>query len=153
MQKNILFLCVIFFLAGCTQSKQLAHMDELLTLKGMSENRDEQAKYVDQQNKNFDQLLAVVRANRIKEFPNKNTILKEFGGPVIVSSVMENDQPAEQWLYRYATKYFDTEKVYLYFDAKGNLTRCDDIVPAENVARREPTLAPPQEPSHEQNKN
>ena len=136
--KRVLFI-LLFFLTGCMQAKQLAHLDPLLRLKGMSENGDEKNKFVEQQNKRFEQLAAVVKAGRIHEFRDKKQILEAFGEPVFTKTVTEDSVlgngepfshvPAEQWLYRYATKYFNAEKIYLYFDDKGNLLRCDYVIP------------------------
>ena len=133
--KKIILLFILFFLTGCTQAKQLAHLDQLMTLQDMSNGQDEQAKFVEEQNKKFAQLLEIVKADRLKEYPDKKTILKSFGEPVIVRPVVENGQPTEEWLYRYATKYFNSDKVYLYFDEKGNLSRWTHVpAPAEKVA-------------------
>ena len=47
----LLFLSCVVFGGGCAK---LAHLQELLTLKGFSSERDRQDLYVEKQNKNFD---------------------------------------------------------------------------------------------------
>lgn len=136
MEKRILAAVLLFALTGCTQAKQVAHMDELLKLKAMSESRDEQAKYIEEQNKRFDALLETVKTDRLKEYPDKKSIVKLFGQPVFTRDVVQDGQPAEQWLYRYATKYFKSDKVYLYFDAQGKFSRFEYVPapPEKNAA-------------------
>ena len=130
------------------QAKQLQHLDELLTLQDMSKDRDQQIKYVDEQNKKFDQLLEVVNAGRLSEYSDKKKVVKAFGEPILAKSIVEDGQPAEEWLYRYATKYFNSDKIYLYFDGQGNLIRGQHVVPAApNVA----STAPEAETPHGQN--
>ena len=125
---RFVFIIILFFFTGCTQAKQLAHLDQLLVIKGMSDNRDEQFKSVDEQNKKFEQLLEVVKNNWLNKYPDKKSILSSFGPPIFSRSVVDEGQPREEWLYRYATKYFNTDKIYLYFDGKGNLIRGDRVV-------------------------
>ena len=129
MERKFLFIILLFFLTGCTQAKQLAHLDQLMTLQGLSENRDEQANFVDDHNKKFAQLREAVKNDQLKEYPNKKVILQAFGEPIIAKTVMDQGEPREEWLYRYATKYFNSDKIYLYFDSQGNLIRCDHVVP------------------------
>lgn len=141
MGRNILLVIFLFTLTGCTQAKQVAHMDELLRLKGMSESQDEQGKFVEDQNKRFDMLIEAVKSGRLKEYPDKKSIVKSFGPPVFIRDTVQDGQPAEQWLYRYATKYFKSEKVYLYFDLQGKLLSHFEYVPAppETIAVKTPS--------------
>ena len=118
--KNKFFICVLMILfSGCTK---LAHLQELLILKAVSDNRELQRKYVEAQDKNFEKLLAAFKSNRIQQFTTKKQFLKEFGEPIFSREAMKDGQTYEQWLYRYPVKYFDSEKIYLYFDDQGKLS-------------------------------
>ena len=116
---------ILFFLgqAGCAK---VAHMQELLTLKSLSDNQAQQEKYVESQDKKFGQLLEAVKANRISQYPNQKSILNAFGEPILRKKKADN---TEQWVYRYSAKLFNSEKVCVYFDREGKLTRFEHILP------------------------
>jgi len=115
--KSVLIVSFIF-LNGCAK---LAHMQELLTLKAMSDNGDEQRRFVAAQDARFETLLEKVKNNQLGEYPNRKSVFRAFGEPIFTKQVQRNDQTQEQWLYRYATKFFDSPKVYLYFNPKGKV--------------------------------
>ena len=119
------FLFFLFsFLCGCTQVKQLAHLDQLLTLKAIGENHDAQTKFINEHDKKFEQLLAAVKADQLKEYPDKKSILKSFGEPTAVTRpALDGGQSQEQWVYRYALISKAKDKVYLYFDDRGKFIR------------------------------
>ena len=147
MKKRVSLIVLLFCLTGCAK---LAHLDQLLTLKDLSENRDAQTKSVEAQNKNFEQLLAALKNDRLKEYPDKKSILKSFGKPVILKFVIDNGQPKEQWIYRYATEYFKSEKIYFYFDEQGNVNCWEHVVPVtETVVNKasDASLIPPKQES------
>ena len=115
---NIIFPLLVLSLTGCAK---LAHMQELLRLKDYSDNKEVQAKYVKEQDRKFEQLLAAVRESKIESYQNKKNFLAEFGNPVFSRQVTHAGKTMDMWLYRYTTKYFSSEKVYLYFDQAGKL--------------------------------
>ncbi len=120
----------LIIFSGCAK---LAHLEQLLTLKAVSDNRDYQAQYVEEQNKKFEALLAAVKNNSLLEnYPHKKMIVKNFGEPVFSREVEHKGQSLELWLYRYATQYFGSEKVYLYFDETGKLLDFGHFIPPEN---------------------
>jgi len=112
-------LCVFF--SGCSFVKKMQHLPQLLTLKRYSQEQSDLSEEVKKQNQQFDALLASISGGGFKEYKTAVRVRREFGSPVF-SRVTERDaRPVEEWLYRYATKYKDTDKVYLYFDFQGNL--------------------------------
>lgn len=118
MTKNIFlgFSLLVFF--GCAE---VNHLDQLLTIKAAGDNQTLQQKAVHLQNKNFKSLLKVISENHLKDYPSKESVLKNFGEPAYAKTVKENDTSKDVWLYRRAKDFFGAEKVYLYFDDKGNL--------------------------------
>ena len=96
-------------------------MDELLTLKGVADEQKGQSKYVGQQDKRFENLRAVVQSGQIKKYSHQKQIASKFGEPIYKKSAKREDQTLELWIYRYSVKYFDSDKVYLYFDQEGKL--------------------------------
>lgn len=118
MKKLIPILCVIFAFTGCSK---LAHLDQLLTLKAMGENKDQQEKFVKQQDQNFEKILQAYRDDRLGEFPDAKSIQKAFGAPIAVSEEMKDGVNRIKWLYRYSVKMLSSDKLYLYFSTDGKL--------------------------------
>jgi len=112
----IISLAVSF--SGCAK---LAHLQELLTIKGYSDEKDAQEKYVKTQDAKFAKLLAAVDDGTIVRYTTRAKLQKAFGDPVYSHSVNENGVACEEELYRYSLGYFDSAKVYFYFDAKGKV--------------------------------
>ena len=122
----LMIILAAVWLGGCAK---LAHLKELLTLKTLSENQAEQKKYIDRQNKKFEGLLIAVNNNELAKYPDKKSILKEFGEPILTKTVFEDEEVREEWLYRYSAKLSGSEKVYLYFDVTGRLVNWKDVLP------------------------
>ena len=121
-----IFFC--FFLIIFTGCAKLAHLDELLTLKALSDDRDQQDLYVANRGKKFEKLVAALKDSSIGRFGYKKDFLKEFGEPILVQPIGHgsgNDvvvmKPGERWIYRYPVRPFGSPKVYLDFDRSGKL--------------------------------
>ncbi len=134
MNKIFISLLGVVFLSGCAK---LAHLDDLLRLKSLSDNQAQQRKYVEEQNKKFEALLDIVKNNRIHEYPNKESFLKAFGGPIFAKKIQRDDKTLEQWLYRYAQKLSGSEKVYVYFDEAGNFVDFKHVKSENKTANHE----------------
>ena len=81
-------------------------------------------KQVERQNKKFAQLVEATKKDSfLKEYSTKDKIKRHFGEPIFSRPETKDGKDLELWLYRKATKYFDGDKIYLYFDSLGNLTR------------------------------
>lgn len=129
--KGLIFAALLPVFGGCAK---LAHLEELLCLKGLSENREGQKQFVIQQNENFDRLVQAVAAGEVQSGMKREVFLKKFGEPVFHRPVTVNGIEQEEWLYRYATKYSGAEKVYVYFSAEGKLlTWKHEAPPSEKV--------------------
>ena len=126
---RILILIVgLIFLNGCAK---IAHLQELLTMKALSDNQDAQSKDVKKQDEKFKKLLEVVNNNQMSQYPNKKSFLKAFGEPIFFKEIEKDGQKLEQWLYRYSTKLFDSERMYIYFDREGKLVSWRHVKPEE----------------------
>ena len=109
-------------LCGCAK---VSHLDQLLTLKGVADEQTQIGKFVDEQDRKFDTMVAEAKAGTLDQYGSKQKIVRTFGEPVHVQNVMENNRELEACLYRYSTEFFDTDKVYIYFDADGSLVRSE----------------------------
>lgn len=129
MKTVTVFVAGLFLACALSGCAKLAHLQELLTLKGLSDNQAAQQKYVEKQDKRFEQLLEAVKANRMNEFSDQKAFLKAFGEPIFKKST---DTSGQKWLYRYTAKLFGSEKVYLYFDQSGKLLNYEHVKPNSN---------------------
>ena len=115
----IFFCSFAVFLAGCAK---LAHLEELLRLKELSDDRDRQDQYREKQDQYFERLLTALKNDSLNRFTDRRSFLQAFGPPIFARSVRHPDgQTTEQWLYRYTTRPFDSPKVYCYFSPDGKL--------------------------------
>ena len=84
--------------------------------------------------------MRTIENGKMQQYTNKNKIRKSFGEPVYLGSFQVDGKTMEEWMYRYAIKYFDSPKVYLYFDEKGALDRWGMVSSRELASLK--TLAP-----------
>lgn len=115
---RLLFIFLIFNLCGCAM---FSHYEQLMTLKHLGDNQKETAKYVESQDKLFEQLLDDMKNDKIKPHMLKNDIITLYGEPVFYKDVAENTSVKEMLLYRKSTEYFSSDKVYMYFNGEGEL--------------------------------
>ncbi|UCD15044.1 MAG: hypothetical protein JSV34_04800 [Candidatus Omnitrophota bacterium] len=119
--KILIYLCAFFCLSGCAI---IRHREQLSTLKRIGANRQKASQYIERQEKLFYVLLGDVRDNKLKKGSLKKRILGVYGDPVLYRDV-EGDAggAVEELLYRHPTKYFSSERIYMYFDSEARLTR------------------------------
>jgi len=122
LSKFIIFIFGIFLISGCASGGKL---DKLLTLKGLSEEQAQMGEYVDAQDKKFEFMLKEQKDGKLDQYLSKDKIVRTFGEPVYVNHVRENDQKLEIWLYRNATQFFGSQKIYIYFDSDENFVRSE----------------------------
>src|SRR3989338_5984223 len=118
-------------LCGCSS------LPQLLTLKSYGDNQAAQKKYAETQDKSFEKLVKAVNDNRLQEYPDKKNFLKYFGDPIYTKNLVKQGQPVEEWLYRYAARFFNSEKVYLYFDPDGKLVDSKHVLHKEEIKAQE----------------
>ena len=129
MRKILRLFCLIFLLAGCAK---LEHLQELLTLKDLSDDRDQQDLYAQRHDENFERLVNAVKDKSIDQYKTKKNFLQAFGKPLVTEQVSLDGESLEKWLYRHTTLSFGSPKVYLYFDQSGKLKRWQYFSREEN---------------------
>lgn len=115
----------LLVLGGCAK---LEHLQELLTLKEYSDGQARLEKSITRQNKRFDQLVLAVKENRLEEYPDERSFIKNFGEPILVKEVEKDGMKLQQWLYRYAIQSTAKEKVYVYFDEHQKFVTGEHVV-------------------------
>ena len=118
MRRILRLFCFVFLLAGCSK---LEHLQELLTLKDLSDEREQQDLYVQKHDEDFERLVKAAKDNAIEQYKTKKNFLKTFGKPLVTEQVSLDGESLEKWLYLYTTRSFGSPKVYLYFDQFGKL--------------------------------
>jgi hypothetical protein len=99
----------------------LRHASEIERLQDYGRNTEEQKRYVQEQNKKFEELLRVVKDGEISKYKTQQDFLEVFGAPIFMKNVSDKKDRTVLWLYRYCEKMYGSEKVYLYFDSAGSL--------------------------------
>jgi hypothetical protein len=125
--KHAIVLAITLVSCGCMQLKAVPHMDELLRIKDYSDEKDAQAKWIEGEVNTFERLLTSVRNGSIKSYPDHNAVAAEFGKPVLAEEVQDAGQTVSRWLYRHPIQKLATDRVYLYFDAGGQLVKSEHI--------------------------
>lgn len=120
--------CFLVFASGCAQVKQIQNLEPLLTLKGYADEKDAQEKWVLKENENFNALALSVKDQSINRFKDKESIRQQFGDPVLIEELTENNNPIQRWLYRHPIQKLATDRVYLYFDSNDQLLRSEYII-------------------------
>ena len=112
--KITLLLIIMFFVTGCGQ--------HVHTLKQYSKEQDLIARQVETAKKKFNLLVEDIKQERLKEGRSKRKFIRIYGKPVITNAIDSNEAVLEL-LYRDPLKFFDTPKVYVYFNKEEKLIR------------------------------
>lgn len=119
----ILLLTLMFSLSGCSQPLKL-----LMRLNSEDKALSRQLKLGQRR---FDLLVRDIERGRLKIGDSEKSILARYGEPVLRLGVEANEQ-FEKLLYRYPMQYFNSSKVYLYFDASDRLMKWSMIDPVRD---------------------
>lgn len=105
-------------------------MDQLLLLNAAGNAQASMDKDVALQNKNFAKLVSAIQsADFAQQYFNKRLIVEAFGEPIFTRLEKKDNRDVEFALYRKATEYFNSERVYFYFDPGGALLSWQHINP------------------------
>ena len=100
--------CLSFLLTGCAK---IEHLQELLTLKDLSDDRDQQDIYVKNHDESFERLLAAVQTNSLSQFPDRMSLLRNIGKPVLIKQAVWNGESLERWIYHRLIKSLGLSKI------------------------------------------
>ena len=117
----ILSAFIVIYLEGCSS---LRYTEQLLVLKRLSDSQRNINNYLGEQEKFFEKLLADIKKEKIELGTSKDDFLTNYGKPVLIRKDFKKSM-GEVFLYRYPTKYFNSDKVYVYFDRFGKLVNLE----------------------------
>ncbi len=113
-------LALIVMLVACAGCAEVQYLDQALTLKAYSDEKDGQNAYVAKHDARFEDMLRQSqKPDAFKRYVQKASFVREFGEPVFCRSLGELDE----CLYRRIVKPSESPKIYLYFNARGDLVR------------------------------
>ena len=111
----ILALSAVFLAGGC-----VFFSSEFHTLRQAAASQKEIKSYVHEQDEFFEKLLSEVKEGKLQAGLSREEFIKSYGDPVLVEDTSLH-LASSVLLYRYAAKYFASDKVYAYFDAQDKL--------------------------------
>ena len=108
MNLAIISLLVIF--SGCAAVRNPTQMKTLLKLNS---SQKQMHSYVTKQERGFKRLCSDIDRKRLKVGLSQREVVSLYEEPVLEREV----KGKIQWLYRHPTEYFNSDRVYLYFDS------------------------------------
>jgi len=115
----IVSFVIVFFASGCAI---FSKAEGLMRLKRYSDGQAEIERYVDKQADLFDQLVSDLEDGKLETGTSRKQFIRSYGDPVLANPV-KNASGEEVLLYRHPLKYFNTDRVYAYFDSSQKLIR------------------------------
>lgn len=117
MIKPVLFLFFIFLsltlLQGCAL---FTKAPQLLTLKRLGDSQKQMELDVEAKKKNLEKLIKDIEADKLERGLSFKKFISRYGEPVLEKEVKKGGR-MKKLLYRHPVEYFNTDKVYLYFDS------------------------------------
>ncbi len=114
----LLIAATSFLSAGCS------NLQGLLTLKRLGDNQATTQRYVEQQAKLFERLIADIKSGTIAQDLTFRQFVRSYGEPIL----SRPDEPCvgmTTYLFRHPTDFFKSDRVYATFDSTGALTQWD----------------------------
>lgn len=99
----------------------MEHLDELLTLKSVSDSQRDIDIYLQKQEKGFSRLMNDINNNQLSKGKSRRSIIQDYSEPILVKKTNGENSIREILLYRKPTECFNSDRVYLYIDNKGKL--------------------------------
>lgn len=128
MKKFVIVFGAVLLVCGCTQMKQIQHLDELLTLKEYSDEKDGQEKFVNESVKNYERLAQMIDDGTIEQIKTGKEIMKIFGRPIASKTIVREGLTFYQWLYRHPIlSKAGNERVYLYLTPENRLVHWEHL--------------------------
>jgi len=109
-------LVTVFFAIGCSR------VEGLLTLKRLGDSQEQMQRSVDKQKAYLLKLIKDIKEDKLTPGSSIDDIERRYGEPVLVKEGQEMSS-IKVFLYREPTNYFESDKVYLYFNKEEKLTK------------------------------
>ncbi|MBU2251355.1 MAG: hypothetical protein KKH25_03785, partial [Candidatus Omnitrophica bacterium] len=113
--KFLILAALVFNLSGCLFKENI---EGLLTLKQLGKNQKYIERSIKAQERLFRKLTADIKKDKLKLGIPVESFLRSYGEPVVSKDI---PSLGKRFLYRHPTNYFDSDKVYIYFDRQDQL--------------------------------
>ena len=122
MKKIVPYLLMALLgLSGCSI---LFNLDEISVMGDYSREKGDQHRLVKSINDHYDALTKAIDKKAINEYKDEASFTGSFGDPILKKDLRDGTQ---RWLYRYAIYRFAKDKVYVYFDRDGKMTKWEKL--------------------------
>lgn len=108
--RTLLLLCLCAAASGCGRP--------LMALKALGENQGSMQRQVSRQEVKFDLLASDIKNGKIARGMPRERFINTYGEPVLE----DRYEGGLRLLYRYPLEFFNTGKIYVYFDKDGLLS-------------------------------
>jgi hypothetical protein len=102
----------MFLFNGCAL---FTKAPQLLTLKRLGDSQKLMERDVEKKKKNLAKLMDDIKTDKLKKGTSYNRFIRLYGKPIL-EKLIDKDTKEKKLLYRHPIEYFDTDKVYIYFD-------------------------------------
>ena len=113
--KFLIAVAVVINLSGCLFKENI---QGLKTLKALGHNQKYIARSLKTQERLFRKLTADIKKDKLKPGIPAEVFLSSYGEPVVSKNI---PSLGKRFLYRHPTKYFNSDKIYIYFNQEGRL--------------------------------
>lgn len=110
--KLFLLIVFMFLFNGCAL---FTKAPQLLTLKRLGDSQKLMERDVEKKKKNLAKLMDDIKTDKLKKGTSYNRFIRLYGKPIL-EKLIDKDTKEKKLLYRHPIEYFDTDKVYIYFD-------------------------------------
>ena len=95
-----------------------------LPCRDYSREKDAQHHLVKATNDHYDDLTRVIAQGHIGDYKDQASFVHSFGEPILKKGLSNGTQ---RWLYRHAIYRLSKDKVYVYFDRDGKMTKWEKL--------------------------
>lgn len=122
-------LILVILLSGCIA---ISKYQALSNLKAYGDSQNEIEVYLENQTDSFVKLEQDLKNGKLKQGIAQKAILSEYGPPIFSKEIPHDPNLKNLLLYRHPTKYFTSDKIYLYIDQTDKLYAWELVLASEN---------------------
>lgn len=111
----IVLLCALLIQLACGCA-----MEKIRLLKSLAQDEKEKEAYINKQTGGFLKLQKDISGGKLKEGLSKQEVVGAYGEPVLCSAA-QAEPNAERCLFRRPVEFFNTDKVFIFFDEQERL--------------------------------
>jgi len=115
---QIIIFLFILIINGCSS---VPNFSGLFNLKRLAANQQEIEKYLEEEERLFNELLEDIKNNQLSKGIPKEELLAAYAEPILIKPISGQDKRGEVFYYYHPSEPLSNERAYLYFDQDGLL--------------------------------